>query len=197
MKSLKSLIKPLIKPWLASALISLAGMSHGDQPETLEKQAKQLVREFVGELKPTLQNAMKAHGPIEAVKVCAEAAPRIAAGMSRDGWQVKRVSHKARNSNAKPDPWESEVLAALQQQAEENIAVAKLNESGMIDGQYRYMQGQVTEAVCLVCHGKVISPDVQTIIQQHYPNDSATGFSLGELRGAISLRKVVTPQPSS
>lgn len=47
---------------------------------------------------------------------------------------------------------------------------------------------QVSEA-----QGQSIKPDVQAKLKELYPEDEATGFSEGELRGAF----VVTHQPSS
>ena len=45
---------------------------------------------------------------------------------------------------------------------------------------------------CSVCHGKDIAPDVQAAIDRHYPADMATGFSTGELRGAIMVARSVS-----
>ena len=44
-------------------------------------------------------------------------------------------------------------------------------------------QGQV----CMACHGANVAPSVKQSILKHYPSDQATGFELGELRGAFTL----------
>ena len=36
-----------------------------------------------------------------------------------------------------------------------------------------------------------IAPEVRPILKQHYPDDQATGFAPGDLRGAISVRVTV------
>jgi hypothetical protein len=43
---------------------------------------------------------------------------------------------------------------------------------------------------CLACHGPAdsIAPAVKQVITARYPNDQATGYAIGELRGAISVR---------
>lgn len=45
--------------------------------------------------------------------------------------------------------------------------------------------------VCLTCHGATgtQSAELRTALQREYPHDAATGYALGELRGAFSLRK--------
>ena len=51
------------------------------------------------------------------------------------------------------------------------------------------MQAQGVEPVCLVCHGQDLAPEVRATLEQYYPDDWATGYSLGQVRGAISLSK--------
>ena len=43
--------------------------------------------------------------------------------------------------------------------------------------------------MCLTCHGTDVSDDVMSALQQRYPNDMATGYLEGQIRGAISLIK--------
>jgi len=42
--------------------------------------------------------------------------------------------------------------------------------------------------MCLACHGDNIAPEVTAAIRAHYPEDQATGFATGQLRGAFSIR---------
>jgi Protein of unknown function (DUF3365) len=159
--------------------------------DPLEKQAVALANEFVGLLKPQLKRALAAGGPAKAIGVCADIAPGIADSLSdQSGWTVKRVSLKSRNaSRAVPDSWEQTVLLEFdrRQAAGENPADIRL--SDVVGGQYRYMQAQVVEPVCLVCHGQVLAQEVTQTLQEYYPDDWATGYSLGEVRGAISLSR--------
>jgi hypothetical protein len=41
--------------------------------------------------------------------------------------------------------------------------------------------------MCLGCHGKNIAPEVQAKLDELYPEDQATGFSEGDLRGAFVI----------
>jgi len=161
-----------------------------DDP-ALEAQARALARQFVSELKPQLKQAMNEGGPGNAIEVCASVAPRIADRLSAEsGWLVRRVSLKSRNaSRGQPDAWENSVLHEFNQRQRRGEKAATLNYSAMDGKRYRYMQAQVVEPLCLVCHGKGLSESVQDTLGQYYPDDWATGYSLGEIRGAISLAR--------
>lgn len=155
----------------------------------LEQQAKALVNQFAGRLKPQLKTAMEAGGPTQAIEVCATQAPIIADALSAEsGWLVKRVSLRERNaSRALPDAWERDVLASFDERHAAGEPAANLNQSTTADGKFRYMQAQATEPLCLVCHGQTLAAPVRELLQVYYPDDRATGYALGEVRGAISL----------
>ena len=51
------------------------------------------------------------------------------------------------------------------------------------------MQAQGVEPVCLLCHGSKLDGAVTQALQAYYPDDTATGYTLGQVRGAISLSK--------
>jgi hypothetical protein len=171
--------------------VSAAVLATEPVVDSLEKQAMALANEFVGLLKPQLKQALAEGGPAKAIGVCADIAPGIADSLSdQSGWTVKRVSLKSRNaSRAVPDSWEETVLREFdrRQAAGENPADIRLGE--VVGGQYRYMQAQVVEPVCLVCHGQGLAPEVTKTLREYYPDDWATGYSLGEVRGAISLSR--------
>jgi hypothetical protein len=153
------------------------------------RQAAALAGEFVGLLKPQLKQALEKGGPAHAIAVCADIAPGIADSLSaQSGWTVRRVSLKSRNaSRAVPDNWERQVLVEFDRRQVAGEQAEDLHFGEAVGGQYRYMQAQAVEPVCLVCHGKGLSDDVQTTLREYYPDDWATGYSLGEVRGAISL----------
>lgn len=59
---------------------------------------------------------------------------------------------------------------------------------GWEDGSYRYLRAIPTMPICLACHGTDIDPEISDMLREHYPEDQATGFTAGELRGAFSIR---------
>jgi hypothetical protein len=58
----------------------------------------------------------------------------------------------------------------------------------------RYMRPLVALPLCINCHGpkENISAEVKTILSEKYPEDRATGFLVGDLRGAVSV-KILLP----
>lgn len=173
--------------------ISLCTSALAAEPvvKTPPQQASAIAQEFAGLLKPKLKAAMVAGGPTKAIEVCAAVAPAIADSLSeQSGWNVKRVSLKSRNaSRAVPDEWERAVLIEFNRRNSAGEAAASISFGETVGDQYRYMQAQGVETMCLTCHGKGLSDEVQETLHQYYPDDWATGYSLGEVRGAISLSR--------
>ena len=165
--------------------------AHAEEP--LQQKAAELAREFVGRLKPQLKQAMADGGPTHAVEVCASEAPKIAESLSAEsGWEVRRVSLRQRNaSRATPDRWERTVLQQFDQRQLAGEKPSDLHFGEFTGESYRYMQAQGVEGVCLVCHGESVAAAIATTLEKYYPDDRATGYSMGQVRGAISLQKPV------
>lgn len=174
-------------------LLSACTQTEQADLSTLENEAQGLTQQFVATLLPTLQNAMAQGGPTEAIAVCSVRAPQIATELSSDsGWSVRRVSLKPRNASlAIADEWERQTLQDFDRRQLAGEAGPAINESAVIDGEFRYMQAQPTMPLCLTCHGQTIATEVRTALAEHYPMDMATGYTQGQIRGAISLRKTI------
>ena len=177
----------------AIAVASLAYAADLSTPPAtdLQPEALKITMRFAGELKPRLQGALEAGGPVSAITICSQEAPQIAKALSEEtGWIVRRVSDQPRNQSlAQPDAWERDALARLAQRAASSDGSDTLVISEYANGTFRFMKGQVVEPLCLVCHGPNVADDVSQALAQRYPADRATGYALGQLRGAISLRK--------
>lgn len=182
---------PRILTGLIALALSATVATSSAAPESMDQQASELAGQFVNKLKPQLKQAMSTGGPGYAVEVCANIAPGIADTLSSEsGWQIRRVSLKTRNgSRAEPDAWEQNVLYEFNRRQAAGEPAAQLSFGEVVDGRYRYMQAQGVEPLCLVCHGKGLSEEVQLNLQKYYPDDQATGYSRGEVRGAISLSR--------
>lgn len=174
-------------------ITTTGSIGFSDTPEisSLEKEAAAIAQEFASTLKPALLEAMNTGGPIHAIEVCSQQAPLIAENLStQSGWQVKRVSLKARNAtSAIPDDWESDALSELETRAAKDDPSDLLVITNLTDSEFRFLKGQTVQPLCLTCHGDSIDDDVYQAILKRYPRDIATGYTLGQLRGAISLRK--------
>lgn len=157
--------------------------------------ARQIVKRFAGELKGELKTAVDKKGFQHAIGVCKDAAPGIATKLSAEtGWRVGRTAIRLRNPANAPDPAELEVLQDFLKRAAAGETLAKMEqafEDRAAEGgpAFRYMKAIPTGELCLTCHGSSIDPQLAARIRDSYPKDQATGFKLGELRGAFTLSK--------
>lgn len=174
-----------------SALPTLA-----DDMAKYQEESRKVAKEFVTQLGGELQKEMKENGPVAAIKVCRNVAPAIASEASRkNGWHVARVSLKTRNPLlGMPDAWEQKVLADFNPRMEkENPANMEFAEV-VTEPQgkfYRYMKAIPVQDVCLKCHGtdETIPQNVKDALKAEYPHDKATGYTLGQIRGAITIKR--------
>jgi hypothetical protein len=168
---------------LAAGAVAAEGPSHREQ-------AMGATAAFGKALKSELVAAMKAGGPLKAIDVCNTKAPVIAETVSLEqGMNLSRVSMKNRNPDNAPNEWQAAVLAEFEERVEAGEDAGGLSWQETVDTgdarEYRFMKAIPTGAVCLACHGKAISPEVQAKLAELYPGDKATGFSEGDLRGAF------------
>jgi hypothetical protein len=143
-----------------------------------------------------MQTAIQEQGPIGAIPVCKEKAPQLLQEMRQQtGWDIRRVSLKTRNpATGTPDAWEARKLADFDIQVA-NGAKAQEIEVGEIivasDGKrsYRYMKALPVAEVCVACHGPAESlpADLKAALAKDYPHDRATGYSPGQVRGALTV----------
>ncbi len=133
------------------------------------------------------------HGAIAA---CSEKAPKMAAAASQNtGWAIRRVSLKNRNPKAVPDAWERAALEDFDRRraAGENAALMEKAEI-VSEGDkrtLRYMKALPTQGLCLNCHGTddKLAPEVKARLAESYPQDKATGYSEGQVRGALTVKR--------
>ena len=165
--------------------------------ETALEAARQTVQRFKDRLKGELTTAIRTEGAANAISLCQTIAPDISTELSdNSGFEVLRTALRLRNPENAPAPWELEVLKSFQEQATAGTDPDKLERYAEVvtpegDRLWRYMRGITTGEVCLSCHGSEIKPDVKAELVRYYPDDKATGYKLGELRGAFSLVKLI------
>ncbi len=165
--------------------------------QTRTKAAKEATENFLKKLGGTLKKEMKAGGPEAAVKVCRNVAPNIANDISlKNGWQVTRVSNKPRNSMLSlPDSWEQTVLQNFKNRAAKGEKYSEMFQAEVVEEpagkSFRYMKAIGVATQCLSCHGssEQIPENMQAQFKDLYPHDKATGFKVGDLRGAVSIKQ--------
>ena len=157
----------------------------------LSEEAMKIVGRFVASMQPQLQSALQSGGPAHAIEVCSVKAQEVAKQLSAEtGWQVKRVSLKNRNAiEGVPDEWERNILEQFDQRQQQGEPAVEISYAGFDGKAFRFMKAQGVMPICLNCHGENLTPEVQQALEKHFPGDKATGYQLGQVRGAFSLAK--------
>jgi hypothetical protein len=154
--------------------------------------------DFMKNLKSILIEQIQSNGVLRAVSVCSDTAQVLTNnfGVQR-GVYIKRVSLKNRNVNNFPDDFEKKILNKFELLHQNNELNSETEYVEIVtEGDYnylRYLKPIIIQAECLNCHGNQteMMPDVKNLITQNYPDDKAVGYKSGDLRGAVSLKKVV------
>jgi hypothetical protein len=154
--------------------------------------------EFMKDLKSVLISQIQSNGVLQAVAVCSDTAQVLTNnfGVQR-GVYIKRVSLKNRNSNNFPDEFEKKLLSKFELLNQNKELTSETEHAEIVqEGEFkylRYLKPILVQAECLNCHGSEteIMPEVKQLIAQEYSNDKAVGYKIGDLRGAVSLKKVI------
>ena len=176
-------------------LAALPLIAHADQTTG----ARALASQMIQQLSAALKKELATNGPDGAVSVCRDIAPAIAGELSRkSGGRVARVSLKTRNPLlGDPDVWEQQVLAEFDRRAAAGEKVESLEYSETTDeprGRYfRYIKALPVQPLCLSCHGTAenIPDQVKAKLAIEYPHDRATGYGIGQVRGAVTIKQPV------
>ena len=156
---------------------------------------REIAMQLGAQLKAALSSALQT-SPEEAINVCNERAPQIAATL-HDAHEAKvgRTALRVRNPSNEPTDWQRTVLEDFQKRAAAGEPLTSLEFSAVVSvngqAERRFMKAIGTEPLCLVCHGQRVSPDIKRAIAKKYPRDAATGFKVGDLRGAFYVVRAV------
>lgn len=147
--------------------------------EKAAAQAKALTARgaLFSKLSGRLTEVMKARGPAAAIEVCSNEALPLAESVGKvHGVKIGRTSTKLRNEkNSAPD-WAKQF-------------VKKTPVHGTFVELPDHRMGALLpirlQQKCVTCHGATeqMAPDVTASLSKFYPNDQATGYKVGDLRG--------------
>jgi hypothetical protein len=129
------------------------------------------------ELSTRLLAAMSNGGPAKAIEVCSKLAPKLAKDVGEQHQvSIGRTAIRLRNENNRPPAWAEPLLKDLPTKP----VIQDLN-----DGSTGVLFPILLKVQCLTCHGPddKIASDIRTELARLYPNDKATGFQEGDLRG--------------
>lgn len=151
--------------------------------------ARQAAKALQEALQKALISAMQTKGISGAVEICNERALPLTAEVSRDhGLSVRRTALRVRNPVNLPSSWEMEQLLAFEKRVSLGESLQSMEASTEEAGHLHYMKAIPVGNACLLCHGSQIDTGLYATIRKLYPEDQATGFNEGQLRGAFSLK---------
>ena len=164
-----------------------------------EQRVRQNGQKIAGSLLISLQKELKKtiekDGMVAALSVCNLKASQLTDSIKQstnDVFSLKRTSLRFRNPANSPDNGEREALIFFQKSL---INTGSLPEDRIIkiydtNGQYfRYYKPLLTKPICLNCHGQSekMASDVSYTLKKLYPEDYATGYSVDQFRGLVSI----------
>jgi hypothetical protein len=168
-------------------------MTEGDQQKTAEDVASKstasdskqtpleraaLARDALfNELSTRLLAAMSNGGPAKAIEVCSKLAPKLAKDVGEQHHvSIGRTAIRLRNESNRPPAWAEPLLKDLP---------TKPVVQDLENGRTGVLFPILLKVQCLTCHGPddKIAAEIRAELARLYPNDKATGFQEGDLRG--------------
>jgi len=186
-----------MKALLPVALLIAALPALAHDVSALTAETKKTVLPVVPKVVAAMQEAVADKGVAGAIPVCKEQAPAlIKEKRTETGWDIRRVSLRTRNAErGTPDIWEARQLADFNIRAAngEKIDTIEKSEIVSIDGKpvFRYMKALPVGDVCVKCHGpaEALDAGLKAKLAENYPHDQATGYSKGQIRGALTVKR--------
>lgn len=169
------------------ALVACQGTSSPPPPAPVSAEVRARGAALIGELKRSLVGAVTkamGQGLPAAIATCHTEAPVLTAAVAREGARIGRATRKPRNPSNVATGWQADALS----QFEGALAAGKpLAGQTFVrrlpDGRTAYAEPLVIQELCVTCHGAMLAPEVQVEIAARYPDDRATGYVVGDLRG--------------
>jgi len=185
-----------VKKILLTALLLSITLLNASTNEEIKQEAKDAIAKLQKTLQTQLKANLKKGGTVQAATFCSSKAQSITHEINvsfAKETTVHRTSLKYRNSDNSPKSDEREVLESMQKDFDAGKALPELIVKKIYDDTYKvYKPIYISKDVCLKCHGDVSTLDTKTydVIKEHYPNDKARGYKMGDLRGAFVVKIV-------
>ena len=190
-----------MKRSLATLLISCAGLSTpvfaAEDIAALTKETREGTQPLLAKVVGTVKENLNKSTPHETVDTCREKLPGLVKEIrEKTGWNIRRVSLKVRNpERGTPDEWETKVLSNFNNRAAAGEKREQMETSEIVqtpEGRvFRYMKALPIQETCMTCHGDTakLTPELKDKLAKLYPKDQATGYELGQIRGALTVKR--------
>jgi len=152
-----------------------------------------ITKEAQAQLTAQLLQAIESNGPAGAIDFCkVNALPILKFVESKHAVTLRRTSYQPRNPVDTPNEEELPLLEAYAYNVENNIpsdpSIQKIEQGEVLLYTKPIL---LANSLCLSCHGdpkKDIALETSAKLKELYPEDPATGYILGDLRGMWALR---------
>ncbi len=180
----------------ALAIFATVASAQDQAPKKAVEESRSVALQVSREHRSQLLRELQLSGPLRSLLMCKYSCPEITLSLSRKtGWNVSMVSLKPRNPAHMADVWEQHVLADFDRRVAKGEQAEALEYAEIVSepqGKYlRYAKAIPVEPLCLTCHGaRDTLPDaVKAQLAIDYPFDKATGFSMGQVYGIVSIKR--------
>ncbi|KAB2899551.1 MAG: DUF3365 domain-containing protein [Dokdonella sp.] len=186
-----------MRGWLLAGMVlgqaqAWAQAAPAAEPAPAQARAQAAAQDLGRQLKAALAQQLERGGTVGAITFCHEEAPLIAARVgAAHGVRIGRVAvtGRLRSPANAAESWQAQGLAGFEARVaagEPVSALVQVQQQDLPAGvALRLMRGIAVEPMCLACHGKELAADTRAALQRLYPRDAATGFAVGDLRGAM------------
>ena len=181
-------MRKLTVSFITATLLAHAVMAD-DNLKPIKEEGVRYIKMLGAALKKEVKSKMK-EDPTGALAMgfCSTKAQEITEKVNNelpDYASVRRTALKVRNPENAPDATDTKVMQAYEEAIKEGKFDPKDIRVVEAGDTYRIYKPLPTKKLCLTCHGANISEEVNATLHKLYPNDKATGFKEGDLRGVI------------
>jgi hypothetical protein len=155
------------------------------------KAGPEIIAEATTKLIAALTEAIAKDGTASAIGVCSERAPEIAAKVGKaHGVTLRRASEKPRNPKNAATDAEKIILSAFAADLAKHEPPKPQILPNPDKSTHWFAPIVISNPLCLQCHGAAdrdIAQPTLSAIRKLYPNDKATDYKVGDLRGLWSI----------
>ncbi|RUM63845.1 MAG: hypothetical protein DSZ04_03805 [Sulfurimonas sp.] len=174
---------------LSSSILLAVSPKEIDNLESIVKIGNESSILLIKTLGQNMKKSMKSGGVLHALDFCSNQAYTLTQEVNKKlprGVSVKRVSVKYRSQQNIPSQKERTILESLQSLKVSNVILPNYVLQKIDKNTYKYYKPLIINKIaCLKCHGDIKNIELKHEIAKRYPLDSATGYKIGDLRGAI------------
>ena len=191
-----NIMKRLIGTLAALVIFAPVAPAQDRVPKKAVEESRSVALQVSREHRSQLLRELQLSGPLRSLLMCKYSCPEITLSLSRKtGWNISMVSLKPRNPADMADAWEQQVLSDFNHRVARGEKAEALEYAEIVSepqGKYfRYAKAIPVEPLCLTCHG---APDtlpeaVKAQLAIDYPFDKATGYSMGQVYGIVSIKR--------